>query len=109
MLIKLPFYLTFIIFLFGVYNIIYPKNYFEKLIGMCILQVGVLVFFVALAKVDLASPPIYQNIENIKYSSPLPHVLMLTAIVVGVATMAMAVALLMKIKKKFNSLEEDDF
>lgn len=109
MLIKLPFIISAVIFIFGVFQIIYPKNYFEKLIGMSILQVGVLVFFVALGKVSDASIPVHINNTEINYSNPLTHVLMLTAIVVGVATLSMAIALLIKIKENFNSLEEDDF
>jgi multicomponent Na+:H+ antiporter subunit C len=109
MLIKFPFYLSAIIFFLGVFLIIYPKNYFHKLLGMSILQVSVLVFFVILGKVTTAAPPVIMEAKNIIYSSPLPHVLMLTAIVVGIATVSMAIALLLKINKNFGTLEEDEF
>lgn len=107
-LLSFPYYLSAMIFIFGVIMMIYPKSYFRKLMGMCIMQVGVLVFFIVLGKVSGAAPPVSQNLKGIYYSSPLPHVLVLTAIVVGVAILSMAVALLIKIYKNYGTLEEDE-
>jgi multicomponent Na+:H+ antiporter subunit C len=88
-------------------------NYFGKIIGLTIFQNSVLIFYLAIGKVKGGIPPIdicSSDINNchILYTSPLPHVLMLTAIVVGFATLAVGLALILKIYQNFGSISEDE-
>lgn len=106
MLIKIPFYLSGFMFACGVFMCIAYRNYFTKIIGLGIMQTGVLVFFISLGKIFNALPPIFKEGET-SYSNPLVHVLMLTAIVVGLATSSVAIALVYKINKNFGTIEKD--
>ncbi len=108
MLDEAPYYLSVLIFIFGIYMLVASRNFFRKTIGLCLFQVGVLVFYISLGKVFNALPPIKREIEGVIYSNPLPHVLMLTAIVVGFATLSVALVLLIRIYRSFNTLDEDD-
>ena len=109
MLSELPYYISIISFIAGLYIVIASKDLFHKTCGLVILQVGVLIFYIALGKIYNAMPPIKQpNLDVAVYSSPLPHVLMLTAIVVGFATLSVALAMLLKIYNNFGTLKEDE-
>jgi multicomponent Na+:H+ antiporter subunit C len=81
-------------------------NYFRKIIGLSLFQNAVLLFYIALGKAKAGIVPI--EIGEKIYSSPLPHVLMLTAIVVGFATLSVGLALIKCIKDQFSSLSEDE-
>ncbi len=96
------------IFLFcaGLYIILSSKNYFRKIIGLGIFQNSIIVFYIGFGKINGGIIPIY-NDNSVIYSNPLTHVLMLTAIVVGFSTMSVGIALIYKIKKEFNTIEED--
>lgn len=83
-------------------------NYLRKIIGLCVFQSAVLVFYIALGKVTGGIVPIEANSNGKGYTSPLPHVLMLTAIVVGFATLAVGLALIHRIYKAFGSLSETE-
>ncbi len=95
-----------LIFCLGIYIILSSKNYFKKLIGLAIFQNSILIFYIGFSKVKEGVVPIYVE-ANLTYSNPLPHVLMLTAIVVGFATMCVGIAMIYKIKEQFGSIEED--
>jgi len=82
----------------GIYIIITAPRYTKKLIGMTILQVSVLLFYISLAYIKDGVAPIITS-QDAVYVNPLPHVLMLTAIVVGVATLALGLALIILINK----------
>lgn len=88
-----------ILFACGLYITLASQNRIKKLFGLGIFQNSVLWFYIALAKVENGVPPILVD-ANLKYSNPLPHVLMLTAIVVSVATLSLGIALIIKIKSK---------
>ena len=91
----------------GLYVVISRGNLVKKVIGLNIFQVSVIMFYVSMGKVRGGSAPILaEGIEL--YSNPLPHVLMLTAIVVGVATSALALALVVRIKEAYGTIEEDE-
>jgi len=96
----------------GLFIMITSDNYIRKLIGLAIFQNSVLIFYVALGKVSGGIVPVdiclNKGIENCAplYSSPLPHVLMLTAIVVGFSTMSVGLALIYQMHKNFNSVSE---
>ena len=108
MLFKVPYILSALIFMFGMFIILTKSDFFSKLLGLSILQVGVLVFYIAIAKAKDAAPPLDLGVKNIIYSSPLNHVLILTGIVVGFATISVGVALLLKIYKNYGTLDEND-
>lgn len=96
-----------IIMMIGFYIIISHQNLIKKLIGLNLFQVSVFILYISMGYVEGASAPIF--IEGItEYSSPLPHVLILTAIVVGISTTALGLALIIRIHKAFGSVEEDE-
>lgn len=88
----------FILMMIGLLIIITQKNKFKRLFGLAIFQNSILFFYITVAFIENSSMPIYSSSEQI-YTNPIPHVLMLTAIVVGVATFAVGLALIMKVKR----------
>lgn len=96
----------------GLYGMIVKKNLVKKLIGMTIFQAAIILFYISSAiKVDATVPIIMENlsVENpANYINPLPHALMLTAIVVGVATVGVAFALLILIYRNYKTLDESE-
>lgn len=93
----------------GLYIMISRGNLVKKMMGMNIFQASVILFYVSMGKIEGGTPPILiEGAENVVYSNPLPHVLMLTAIVVGVATTAVGLALSVRIKEAYGTLEEDE-
>ena len=101
------FVLNMILFLLGLFIIIRESNLIKKVIGLNIFQSSVFIFYLIISKVDGGAPPILNDYHLI-YSNPLPHVLILTAIVVSIATTSLALALIIKIKQKYNSIEENE-
>jgi multicomponent Na+:H+ antiporter subunit C len=91
----------------GLYVVISRGNLIKKIIGLNIFQVSVIMFYVSMGKVRGGTAPIEAEGFEI-YSNPLPHVLMLTAIVVGVATTALALALVVRINEAYGTIEEDE-
>lgn len=103
----LVYWLLFALMMVGLYIVISHGNLLKKLMGLGIFQGGVFLFFISLGKVDGGSAPIVSDdVET--YSHPLPHVLILTAIVVGVATLAVGIALSVRIFEAYGSIEEDE-
>lgn len=91
----------------GIYITVANSNLVKKVIGLSIFQSGVFLMFISFGVAFEASPPIVAEGVT-RYSNPLPHVLILTAIVVGVATTALALALAVRIHGEYGSLEEDE-
>ena len=96
-----------IIMVLGLFMMLTSDNYLRKIIGLGVFQSSVLIFYVAFGKVIAGAPPILTSNVSI-YSSPLPAVLMLTAIVVGFATMSVGLALIYKIHKQFGTINESE-
>jgi multicomponent Na+:H+ antiporter subunit C len=100
----------------GLCGIIIKNNIMKKVIGLSILQTAVILFFVSIgAKRDATIPiidhtnaSIHTEISATHFINPLPHVLMLTAIVVAVATLGVALSMIIKIYREYNTLEEDE-
>lgn len=91
----------------GLYTVISRGNLIKKIIGLNVFQVSVFFLYISMSTVKDGSVPIIS--EGIKiYSNPLPHVLILTAIVVGVATTALGLALVVRIKESYGTIEEDE-
>lgn len=100
----------------GLYAMIAKTNLIKKIIGMNIFQTAIILFYVSISTKYGASIPIIGHgqdagshgaIDPAKYMNPLPHVLMLTAIVVSVATLGVALALAVRIYRNYDTLEED--
>ena len=91
----------------GFFVVIAQGNLVKKLIGLNIFQTSVFIMYISAGKVSGGSAPILNDSVAL-YSNPLPHVLILTAIVVGIATTALGLSLVLRIKKAYGSIEEDD-
>ena len=91
----------------SLYSILSARHYIKKLIGISILQSAVFVFYISLAKVQGGTAPILSEQFTI-YSNPLPHVLILTAIVVGIATTALGLALAVRIDRAWGTCHDDE-
>ncbi|AFV00987.1 cation:proton antiporter subunit C [Simiduia agarivorans] len=100
------YWIVIILMMVGLYAVISRGNLIKKVIGLNIFQVSVFFLYISLGAVDGGAAPIVtEGVET--YSNPLPHVLILTAIVVGVATTALALALVIRIKESYGTIEED--
>lgn len=106
------YWFTIILLAIGLYGILIKKNLVKKTIGLSIFQAGVILFFVSIATKWNATVPVKSDelpvSEVANYMNPLPHTLMLTAIVVGVATLGVAFALLINIYNRYNTLNEQE-
>ncbi|MFC3123406.1 cation:proton antiporter subunit C [Agaribacter flavus] len=101
------YWLIIVVMMVGLYTLISRTNLMKKLAGLAMFQTAVILFYVSLGKVKDGTVPIVDAAYEI-YSNPLPQVLMLTAIVVGVATTALGFALVIRIKEAYESIEEDE-
>ena len=91
----------------GFYIVIARRNLVKKIIGLNIFQTSVFLLYITMGKVRGGTAPILDERFD-TYSNPLPSVLILTAIVVGVATTALALALIVRIREAYGTIEEDD-
>ena len=92
----------------GLFIVISQNNMVKKLVGLAIFQTSVFLFYITVGKVAGGTAPILMSSGKAAYSNPLPHVLILTAIVVGVATTALGLALVLRIHAAFGSIEDDE-
>jgi multicomponent Na+:H+ antiporter subunit C len=110
-----------ILMMIGLYAMIAKRNLVKKIVGMNIFQTAIILFYVSIGAKRGATIPILEHAHGgnghdagthlfhaVDYINPLPHVLMLTAIVVGVATLGVALALAIRLYNRFNTLEEDE-
>ncbi len=96
-----------VLMMIGFYIVIAHNNLVKKIVGLNMCQVSVFVFYITMAKVKGGTAPILAEGIEI-YSNPLPHVLILTAIVVGVATTALGLALVVRIRDAYGTIEDDE-
>ena len=101
------YWMVVVLMMTGFYVVIAQNNLIKKVVGLNIFQVSVFVFYISMSKVRGGSAPILAPGIEV-YGNPLPHVLILTAIVVGVATMALALALVVRIRLAYDTIEEDE-
>ncbi|MDN5247998.1 MAG: cation:proton antiporter subunit C [Wolbachia endosymbiont of Tyrophagus putrescentiae] len=87
----------------GLYIIICDKNLIKKMMGMSIFQASILLFYISLGYIKDSLPPVLNANSNL-YSNPIPHVLMLTAIVVGIATFSVGLSIAVRIKEKYGTI-----
>lgn len=96
-----------VLMMVGFYIVIAHGNLIKKIVGLSIFQTSVFIFYISMANVEGGTAPILADgIEQ--YSNPLPHVLILTAIVVSIATTALALALAIRLKEAYGSIEEEE-
>ena len=91
----------------GFYVVITHGNLVKKVVGLNVFQTSVFILYISMGKVDGGAAPILDDAVTV-YSNPLPHVLILTAIVVGVATTALALALIIRIKEAYGTVEDEE-
>ena len=101
------YWVSILLMMIGFYAVITRGNLIKKVIGLAIFQVSVLLLYTSVGYVKGGAVPIITE-SNSLYVNPLPHVLMLTAIVVGVSVMAVALAIIIRIKEEYGSIEEDE-
>ena len=94
----------------GFYIVISRGNLVKKVIGLNIFQTSVFLLYISIGKMRGGTAPIWVDggAETVRYTNPLPSVLILTAIVVGVATTSVALALIVRIKEAYGTVEEDE-
>lgn len=101
----------------GFYAMMAKKNLMKKVIGMNVFQSAIIFFYISISAKDGATVPILEYAHNghghpsvdvMQYANPLPHVLMLTAIVVMVATLGLALAVIILVYRRYDTLEEDE-
>ena len=93
----------------GLYTLIARDNLIKKILGLNIFQTSVFILYITMGKVSEGTAPIFvKGVEDVVYSNPIPHVLILTAIVVGVATTSLGLSLVIRIKEAYGTIEEDE-
>lgn len=110
---KYNYWIYIVIMMIGLYAMLAKNNLVKKVIGMGIFQTGIIIFYVSAGAKSGGNIPIIEHgthaaVNVLHYANPLPHVLMLTAIVVSVGTLGVALAIALRIYNLYGSLEEDD-
>jgi len=101
------YWITIFLMVSGLYIVVAKSNMIKTLLGLAVFQTSVYLLYLSPGKILGGTPPILD--ENFEvYSNPLPHVLILTAIVVGVATLALGLALVVRVNEAFGTIEEDE-
>ena len=101
------YWVVIVLMMLGFYVVITRHNLIKKMVGLNIFQVSVFLFYISMSKVRGGTAPILDDAIGV-YSNPLPHVLILTAIVVGVATTALGLALVVRIREAYGTIEEEE-
>ena len=101
------YWIAIMLMMMGFYIIISDGNLIRKLIGLNIFQVSVFILFISMGYLSDGTAPIFSEAYT-QYSAPLPHVLILTAIVVGIATTALGLALTVRIYQAYGSIDENE-
>jgi multicomponent Na+:H+ antiporter subunit C len=101
------YWIAMVLMMVGLYIVMSHANLIKKLLGLSVFQVAVFMLYISLGKVRGGTAPILDPAYTV-YSHPLPHVLILTAIVVGVATTALGLALAVRIYEAYGTTDEED-
>jgi multicomponent Na+:H+ antiporter subunit C len=106
------YWMCFLLLSIGLYGVLLKQNLMKKVIGLTIFQTSIILLYIIIAYKDGGTVPIYSQeaygTDAAAYINPLPHALMLTAIVVGVATVGVALALLTRVYESFGTLDESE-
>ena len=101
------YWIVVVLMMTGFYIVIASNNLIKRLVGLSVFQTSVFILYISMGKISGGTAPIVA--QGVKYySNPLPHVLILTAIVVGIATLALGLALVMRIHETYGTIEEDE-
>ncbi len=108
----LSYWLFIVLMMTGLYIVVAKGNIVKKIVGLNIFQTSVFMLYISMGKITGGTAPIFPTDMKIDpevvYSNPLPHVLILTAIVVGIATTALGLALIVRIHEEFETIEEEE-
>ena len=108
----LNYWLFILLMMIGLYIVIARGNLIKKIVGLNIFQTSVFMFYISIGKVSGGTAPIFPQDMNVDpstiYSNPLPHVLILTAIVVGIATPTLGLALIVRIREAYGTIEDEE-
>jgi len=104
---KYNYWIYILIMMIGFYAVMAKNNLIKKIVGLNIFQTAVFLFYISMGKVTGGTVPIIKEGIEATYINPLPHVLILTAIVVGVSTTAVAFALVISIYREYGTVEEN--
>ncbi|MFK7889614.1 MAG: cation:proton antiporter subunit C [Granulosicoccus sp.] len=102
------YWVVIVLMMAGLYIMIARYNLIKKIIGLGLFQTSIFYLYITIGKVTGGTAPILVKDQELVFSNPLPHVLILTAIVVGVATTAVALALVIRIYEEYGTIEEDE-
>ncbi len=102
------YWIVIVLMMTGFYVVISRGNLVKKVVGLNIFQTSMFVLYISMGKVTGGTAPIVVEGADVLYSNPLPHVLILTAIVVGISTTALGLALVVRIKEAYGTIEEDE-
>ncbi len=102
------YWIVIVLMMTGFYVVISRGNLVKKVVGLNIFQASMFVLYISMGKVSGGTAPIVVEGADVLYSNPLPHVLILTAIVVGISTTALGLALVVRIKEAYGTIEEDE-
>ena len=107
------YWIVIVLMMIGMYTVISRGHLLKKVIGLNIFQTSVFILYISIGYIEGGTVPIVAgqvvgNTGDLVYANPLPHVLILTAIVVGVSTTALALALIIRIRDAYGTLEEND-
>lgn len=101
------YWVVMVLMMIGFYIVIAQPNLIKKLVGLTLFQTSVFIMYISAGKVAGGTAPILSDSYSL-YSNPLPHVLILTAIVVGIATTALGLSLVVRIKESYGTVEENE-
>ena len=101
------YWIAILLMMIGFYIVVARGNLVKKLVGLNIFQTSVFLLYITMGKVTGGTAPILDKAFTV-YSNPIPHVLILTAIVVGVATTALGLALVVRIRESYGTIDEDE-
>jgi multicomponent Na+:H+ antiporter subunit C len=102
------YWIVIVLMMTGFYVVISRGNLVKKVVGLHIFQTSMFILYISMGKVTGGTAPIVVEGADRLYSNPLPHVLILTAIVVGISTTALGLALVVRIKEAYGTVEEDE-
>ncbi|MEE8517097.1 MAG: cation:proton antiporter subunit C [Alphaproteobacteria bacterium] len=101
------YWIVIVLMMVGLYIVVSRGNLVKKIVGLNIFQISVFLLYISMGKIAGGTAPILTGRAEV-FSNPLPHVLILTAIVVGVATTALGLALVVRIREAYGTIEEDE-
>lgn len=104
------YWIAIVLMMIGFYAVMAKTNLVKKAIGLGLFQTGIFLFYISIGKIEGGTAPVrlIGDDTGAVYSNPLPHALILTAIVVSVSTLAVAMAIIVNIKEKYGTIDEQD-